>query len=79
VTRKPPASPERLAQAARLLADGASQREVQRTTGLARETIRKYFPGKGWTFIEGGEFRMRNFLADQQIDRKYNTTTTRKE
>ena len=50
-------TPERLAQAARLLEDGASQREVQRTTGLARETIRKHFPGKGWTFIEGGEFR----------------------
>ncbi len=53
----PPPSPERLAQAARLLADGASQREVQRTTGIARETLRKHFPGKGWTFVEGGEFR----------------------
>jgi hypothetical protein len=48
---------DRLEQAARLLADGASQREVQRTTGLARETLRKHFPGAGWTFIEGGQFR----------------------
>ncbi len=48
---------EKLAQAARLLADGASQREVQRTTGLARETLRKHFPGAGWTFVEGGKFR----------------------
>jgi len=47
----------RLAKAGQLLADGASQREVQRTTGLARETIRKHFPGKGWTFRQGGEFR----------------------
>jgi len=43
--------------AERLLTDGASQREVQRTTGLARETLRKHFPGQGWTFIEGGKFR----------------------
>jgi len=58
VTRlKRPPSPERLAQAARLLEDGASQREVQRTTGIARETLRKHFPDKGWTFIEGGQFR----------------------
>jgi DNA invertase Pin-like site-specific DNA recombinase len=54
---KRPPSPERLEHAARLIADGASQREVQRTTGLARETIRKHFPGKGWTFVEGGRFR----------------------
>ena len=57
MTLKRPPSPERLQQAARLIADGASQREVQRTTGLARETIRKHFPGKGWTFVEGGRFR----------------------
>jgi len=49
--------PERLQLARRLLEDGASQREVQRTTGLARETIRKNFPGQCWTFTEGGRFR----------------------
>ena len=54
---KLPPSPERLAQARQLLADGASQREVQRTTGIARETLRKHFPGQGWTFIDGGKFR----------------------
>ena len=57
MTLKRPPSPERLQQAARLITDGASQREVQRTTGIARETIRKHFPGKGWTFVEGGRFR----------------------
>jgi DNA invertase Pin-like site-specific DNA recombinase len=54
---KRPPSQELLNQAADLLSDGASQREVCRTTGLARETIRKHFPGKGWTYVEGGEFR----------------------
>lgn len=55
--RKAPPSPERLAQAARLFADGASQREVQRTTGIAYETLRKHFPGQGWTYRDGGNFR----------------------
>jgi len=50
-------SQELLNQAADLFNDGASQREVCRTTGLARETIRKHFPGRGWTYVEGGEFR----------------------
>lgn len=54
--KRPPAA-ELLNQAADLLNDGASQREVCRTTGLARETIRKYFPGRGWTYAEGGQFR----------------------
>lgn len=56
-------SPERLKQAADLLADGASQREVQRTTGIARETLRKHFPGAGWTFVQGGEFRAATKIA----------------
>jgi hypothetical protein len=54
---KLPPSAEQLAKAGQLLRDGASQREVTRTTGIARETLRKHFPGQGWTFIEGGEFR----------------------
>lgn len=48
---------EALDRAGELLNGGASQREVTRTTGIARDTLRKHFPGKGWTFIEGGEFR----------------------
>jgi DNA invertase Pin-like site-specific DNA recombinase len=54
--RRPP-SQERLDHAAALFRDGASQSEVCRTTGIARETLRKYFPGQGWTYVEGGEFR----------------------
>lgn len=48
---------EELDRAAQLFEDGASQREVHRTTGIARETLRKYFPGKVWTFVEGGDLR----------------------
>lgn len=54
---KRPPSAELLNQAADLFNDGASQTEVQRTTGIARETLRKYFPGRGWTYRQAGEFR----------------------
>ena len=54
-TTPPPA--ELLEQAGRLLDDGASQLEVIRTTGIARETLVKHFPGKGWTYKQGGDFR----------------------
>lgn len=57
MTARRPPSPERLAQAGQLLRDGASQREVTRTTGIARNTLRKHFPGQCWTFVQGGEFR----------------------
>lgn len=54
---KAPVTQEDLDRAEALLLDGASQREVTRTTGIARETLRKYFPGQCWTFKEGGDFR----------------------
>lgn len=56
-SRNRPVSPERLDKAAQLFEDGASQREVTRTTGIGRGQLRKYFPGNGWTYIQGGEFR----------------------
>lgn len=54
---KRPPSAEKLRRAAELLQGGASHREVTRTTGIARETLRKHFPGQGWTYKEGGDFR----------------------
>lgn len=47
-------TPERLEQARQLVEDGASQMEIRRSTGLARETIVKYFPDCRWTFQEAG-------------------------
>ncbi|GGH93898.1 hypothetical protein ACFFGR_09425 [Arthrobacter liuii] len=52
--RKSPATQAELNRSAELFADGASQTEVHRTTGLARETLRKNFPGQGWTYREAG-------------------------
>lgn len=48
---------EDLDRARALFEDGASQREVHRTTGISREALRKHFPGQRWTFVEGGELR----------------------
>lgn len=67
---KRPPTPERLEQARQLLADGASQRETQRTTGIARETLRQHFPGHGWTYKDGGDFRALTKTAEKQIDRR---------
>jgi len=64
-----PVSQEVLDRVGALLADGASQREVTRTTGLSRMTIRKYFPGQGWTFKEGGDFRAMTKTAEARIAR----------
>lgn len=55
--RRPAPTPDQLARAGALLEDGASQAEVTRTTGIARETLVKHFPGKGWTYKQAGEYR----------------------
>jgi DNA invertase Pin-like site-specific DNA recombinase len=65
-SRNRPVSAERLAQARTLFDDGASQREVTRTTGIGRGQLRKYFPSKGWTYVQGGEFRQ--LTKDSKIE-----------
>jgi len=62
-----PVSREALDRAGKLLEDGASQREVTRTTGISRMTLRKYFPGLCWTFKDGGDFRALTKSADVKI------------
>ena len=52
-----PVTPEQLETAQRFFDDGASQKEVHRTTGLSRTTLQKYFPGQRWTDKQGGEHR----------------------
>ncbi|MGN7250079.1 hypothetical protein [Arthrobacter sp. SAFR-014] len=56
-SRNAPPAPEKMRQAEQLFADGASQTEVHRTTGINRGTLRKYFPGHGWSYRQAGEFR----------------------
>lgn len=39
-----------------MLDDGASYREVMRTLPIHYRTLRKYFPGRGWTPQQAGQF-----------------------
>lgn len=49
------AEPARLEQARQLINDGASLLDVERTTGLARKTLRRHFPDyHGWSATERG-------------------------
>lgn len=48
---------ELLRQAEAMLDDGASMREAARTLGVTRKWMSKHFRGRGWTFVQGGEFR----------------------
>lgn len=43
-----PETAEKLAQAEKLFAEGASQNQVHKITGMSRATVRQYFPDKGW-------------------------------
>lgn len=47
---------EKIQKAEALFANGASQTEVQRRTGMSRVTIRQYFPGQGWTKEQAGKY-----------------------
>lgn len=46
------------ATALRLLEDGANYREVARTIGRGRTTIKRAFPGYSWTQAQKFEYRM---------------------
>lgn len=60
--------PGRLEQARRLLEDGASYKEVERTVHMDRRTLRKRFPGMGWPPDEGG--RLGALITQLQRDTK---------
>jgi hypothetical protein len=55
--KKARATPEEIAAAGRPLRDGASYAETTRTTGVSHEKLREEFPGMGWTYRQGGEYR----------------------
>lgn len=46
---------ERIALIRKCLEDGWSMNEIARTHGASKETIRKYFPGAGWTKAQTAE------------------------
>jgi transposase-like protein len=50
-----PITPERLAAAAAMVADGASFREIERTLHVAQKTLVRHFPGAQWTHQQAAE------------------------
>jgi hypothetical protein len=50
-------TPERLATIEAMLNDGMSFKEIHRTEGADMETLRKHFPGRGWTLEQANEHR----------------------
>lgn len=69
LTRRPKPTPELLAQAKRLLDDGASYKEAHRTTGVSVTTLHRKFPGCGWTYKQAGEHRqlLRHMSEDTKV------------
>lgn len=51
-----PVTDERLAEVRKMLDDNCSLAEIVRTTGMARETIKKYTKAKPWSFQECGSY-----------------------
>lgn len=51
----PSLTPERKALVQQCLADGWSQVEIYRTHRVHPKTVRKYFPGSGWTLKQGAQ------------------------
>lgn len=56
---------EALRRAGAMLDDGASQKEVQRTLGVSKGWTTKHFRGRGWTFVQAGEFRAMQMWGPQ--------------
>lgn len=56
-------TPERLALAKQALEDGWSQMEVYRTHGIHPMTLRRHFPGAGWTPKQGAQLGYRLMKA----------------
>lgn len=49
-------TPQQHQQAATMLADGCSYREISRTLNINRDLLSATFPGQGWTYTQAGEF-----------------------
>lgn len=59
-------STEKLELVQACLEDGWSQIEIYRTHSIAPTTIRRYFPGKGWTKKQGAQLGYQIMKAGKQ-------------
>lgn len=53
---RPPLTKDELDTICALLDDGAPAKEAARTVGCSDRTVRKHFPGRGWTAQQTAEF-----------------------
>lgn len=66
-----PLTPERLAAASRMIADGCSHREVARTLRMTTTTVARHFPGTAWSHQETNEYINSLRKANKMIERMY--------
>lgn len=66
---------ERLANIERMIEDGMSFKEIHRTEGVDMETLKKYFPGRGWTPAQAAEYRQMLRDLSPLIDKNNPLTT----
>lgn len=69
--RHAPLSPERLAVASEMIADGCSHCEVARSLGMQTATLRRHFPGTGWSKQETNEYINSVRRANKLMKRMY--------
>jgi DNA invertase Pin-like site-specific DNA recombinase len=64
--RPPSVTPEQFTRAYDMLVEGLSYREVCRTLGIPRTTLREKYPNMGWSLSEAG--KLGHFImSDQRI------------
>jgi hypothetical protein len=62
---------ERMKQAERMIDEGASFTEIQRTTHINRKALRKRFPGKQWTNKQALEYALEVRYGEQRINKAW--------
>ena len=67
-------SPEDLAAVEAMLDEGLSFSEIQRSGGPAMLTLRRRFPGRGWSTEQRTELIRALHVNNKAISRKHNTT-----
>lgn len=65
--RNTPYTDEELAACEPFFEDGASYAEVSRTSGISKDTLRKYFPGYGWSPQQRGAWSRIVTRANERI------------
>lgn len=63
------ATPEWRARVEALLSDGASLKEIARTTGTNEKTVIRHFRGRGWTLEQSGEHAVMTRRANRLYGR----------